>query len=178
MVALAKHARVLSPIALVATFAGLIAAQPTTDPLAGPTISDQTDDHPESLVRVGYDGLIRPPEAPPAIAALRLLDLTDEERQPIDELLGERWTIFDRLVREHALLLAQIEPVMTAGGGAEKAEVIREGLVALQPVRASGRLRDRLGCHAASVRATYKLANENVAVRCNNEAKSWRSDKQ
>ncbi len=87
--------------------------QPLPDPLAGPKVSDQAQA--PTLVRRGYDGALKPLEAPPEIAALDLLALSEEDWSTIEPVLSERAGRIDRVVIEHILTLAELTSATAAG---------------------------------------------------------------
>jgi hypothetical protein len=133
---------------LIAMWAGGLAAlaSPTSrgvgDPLRGPGVPESTAR--VTLVQRGMSGELLPLDAPPAIAALEALALDGESHERVQRLLGERARLMEDLVFANLRLLSQIEGVMAAGSPGEKLVMIREGLAALEPVRAWGRLDHRV----------------------------------
>ena len=123
--------------------AALAAAPEAGTPLGGPSLHGSSD-RDDTLIKRGYDGLIAPLDAPPAIAALRLLDLDDDATAQVQAVLADRWALLDGLVRKHALLLSEVEPALTAGSPGEKFSVIQRSLAALAPLRAWGKLPRRV----------------------------------
>lgn len=122
------------------------AGQPAPSPLSGPAVARPSGDAaaPTTLVAVNYDGKLRDLDAPPAIAALRLLDLDEAADKRARDVLHERAALMDTLVLSNLLLLSQIEGVMQAGTPAEKFAVIAQGLEALKPARDWGRIEVRV----------------------------------
>lgn len=114
----------------------------TPNLLAGPNVGQTSE--PETLVARSLDGGVQKLAAPPAIVALDLIELSDESRERIAELLAERAALMDTLVLANIELLGQVETVMAVGTPAEKFNVLREGLQALGPVRSWGKLETRL----------------------------------
>jgi len=114
----------------------------TPNLLAGPDVGEPAKQ--ETLVTKSLDGGVQKLAAPPSIAALKLLELTDETRARIAKLLEQRAAIMDTLVLGNIELLSQVETVMAAGSPSEKFNILREGLQALGPVRAWGKLETRI----------------------------------
>lgn len=124
--------------------------------LAGPEVGEPAKT--ETLVTQAIDGGVQKLTSPPAIAALELLDLTDETRERVDDLLAERAALMDTLVLSNIELLSQVETVMAVGTPSEKFNIMREGLQALGPVRAWGKLATRLAeALPREQRSVYRL---------------------
>ena len=141
--------RTTAPISVIS---GLLffAAGPTVsaqdDPppgfLAGPDVGQKSTE--PTLVERTLDGDVQQLPAPPAIAVLELLELDEETREKIDELLADRAAVLDTLVLSNIELLAQVETILAVGRPVEKLNMLREGLTALEPVRKWGRLARRI----------------------------------
>ena len=125
-----------------ALFAQDRAADVQPNLLAGPDVGEKSTD--PSLVSRALGGEVQKLPAPPAIAALELLDLDDETAGVVGALLADRASIMDTLVLANIELLSQIETVMVVGKPVEKLNMLREGLKALGPVRKWGRLDRRI----------------------------------
>lgn len=110
--------------------------------LAGPDVGEPAKQ--ETLVTKSLDGGVQKLAAPPSIMALELLEMTDETKARIAKLLEERAALMDTLVLGNIELLSQVETVMAVGSPNEKFTILREGLQALGPVRAWGKLETRL----------------------------------
>jgi hypothetical protein len=118
------------------------ALSPGDGVLGGPSVAGEPEE--ATLVERGFNGEVLPLDAPPAIAAIDLLELDEETEQALHALLSERARIMDGIVLSNIELLTEIETVMSVGRPVEKLSVIRRGLAALEPARAWGRLEDRL----------------------------------
>ncbi|USN99419.1 MAG: hypothetical protein H6810_01725 [Phycisphaeraceae bacterium] len=116
---------------------------PEANALRGPTVAHPAEK--STLVSLGFNGEILPLDAPPAIAALDLLEIDGATEQKLSDLLAARAALMDELVLGHVELLSQVETVMQAGTPSDKLSIIRRGLAALGPAREWGRLDDRLG---------------------------------
>ncbi len=122
--------------------------------LGGPTVAGRAAAR--TLVHRGLDGEVLPLGAPPAIAALDLFDLDGATRDRVSALLFERAGLLDEVVLKNLGLLSEVETVMAAGTPAEKLTVLQQGLAALEPVRAWGRLEERIaGVLPDAVRGAY-----------------------
>ncbi len=129
--------------------------EPAPGFLAGPDVGEKSTE--PSLVARSLDGDVQPLQAPPAIAALELLELDEATAEKIDALLADRGAVMDTLVLANIELLGQVETIMAVGTPVEKLNMLREGLTALEPVRAWGRLDRRItAALPRSQRAEYR----------------------
>jgi len=145
-------------LGLACAAAGARIAPPEDAPpdlLAGPDVGEPSQER--TLVERGVDGKVRVLAAPPAIMALELLELDEKTREKIGALLAERAALMDTLVLSNIELLGQAETVIAVGAPVEKLNLLREGLQALGPVRAWGRLDRRIAqALPPSLRARYR----------------------
>ncbi|MEM7623849.1 MAG: hypothetical protein AAF235_11685 [Planctomycetota bacterium] len=81
-------------------------------PLSGPTV--RPDSAAPSLIERDYEGRLRALDRPPAIAALDLLGLTDDELAEAREIVAERAALVERLVFNNLLLLGEIGTALEA----------------------------------------------------------------
>lgn len=75
--------------------------------LGGPPV--QVEPNAPSLVERDFEGMMRPLDVRPEIAAMGLLGLTDAERKAVDELIDARAALVDRVVYDNLELLTQLQ---------------------------------------------------------------------
>ena len=95
---------------LAVAIAGVGAAQDAS-PLSGPAVKRESTA--PTLIERDYEGRLRPLDRPPAIAALDLLGLTDDELADAREIVAERAALVERLVFGNLLLLGAIETALS-----------------------------------------------------------------
>lgn len=135
------------------------ASSPLVGPLAGPRVAAGASG--ASLVARGLDGSVTPLEAPPAVEALRLVSMDEATRRAVEGVLAERAALVEGFIRGHVDLLTSAEAVMAAGTAGQKLVLMRDGLAALEPLRAWGRVRDRVAAVLpAEVRGGYEALIE------------------
>lgn len=128
-------------VALVMAVPALAQEEGTSDPLAGPSVSESTQ---ATLVERDFTGRIKRTEVPPEEAALALLTLTTEEKAATARILAERAAILDKVVLGNIDLLLQLVSASAAGERAEQAELGARLGAQLQPLRDRGPLADEL----------------------------------
>lgn len=103
----------------------------------------------QTLVEREFDGRLKRLDIDPAIAALGLLGLPDEQRNAADKVVNERYTMLDALVREHGVEIFTLsQDLKTARESGDRAGARRAlaGLAKLaRPVLVRGRLSDEIG---------------------------------
>jgi hypothetical protein len=112
------------------------------DPLRGPEVGSAA--RPGSLVSRGMSGELLALDAPPAIAAVELLDLDAETAERVQGVLAERAALVEEFVFANLRLLSEFEGIMTAGSVPDRLGAIARGLAALEPVRSWGELDERI----------------------------------
>lgn len=140
-----------------------------SSPLAGPEVRESAERTPQhaamspssaaaALLSVDFAGNAVPLEIRPEAAALEHLPLSDTERAAAQGVLESRAVILDRLIREHTGLLLRAQTARASGDTPEGRSVMKELLIAFEPLGAEGSLEDQLARtmtepHAESFRA-------------------------
>lgn len=132
---------------------------PGPDSLAGPHL-DPVEVTP-SLVNYGYDGRLKRLETTPEEAAAELLDLSEETRSAIEQVLAERAAVLDSIVVNH---LPELIEIFTSFQGGDAATGIRKYLRfsrELRPLNARGSLQAEIaGVLPESLRAGFSAIVE------------------
>ena len=108
-------------------------------PLAGPTVVAEAKA--SSLVRIGYDGSIERPEVRIEEAALELLDLDDQARAKVDQIVAERAAVLDKAVIENIELLVEFQSAKSAGDELRQAALLARFVRSLSALESRGSLR-------------------------------------
>jgi hypothetical protein len=138
-----RTTRILLGASLVLTIAGHAPGQEEgASPLSGPEVGSTA--RPTSLVERGYDGALRPLDAPAEIAALDLLDLTPEDRAKIEPVLSERSGAIDRVVLGHIRTLVELQGARASGDVEEQRRLTALIVDDLRPLRRQGRFVDQV----------------------------------
>lgn len=124
-------------------------AQPTTpapapnaeDPLSGPAVVDNPK---TTIVEHDASGRLIRPEVGPEEAAYAKLDLTPEQRGPIDALLAKRAATFDQIVRANVDLLVQLQSARQANDADAYRKSFTELQKAFRPINVAGPLRAQI----------------------------------
>lgn len=133
------------PPASESTPAPEVAPAPSVNPLSGPAVVDGAEPGPGgSLVQRDFDGKVRKLDERPEAAALRLLELSEEERSATDAVLAERSALLDKLVSDNLLLLTRLQTARSGGDAAERRAVFAEAREVFAPLSAKGSLEDQL----------------------------------
>jgi len=111
------------------------------DPLSGPAI---TENPKVSIVELDANGRLIRPEEGPEVAAYRKLDLTDEQRAPIEAILTKRAAAFDVAVRDNIELLTQLQSARIAGDAEAYRKTFMDVQRAFRPVMADGPIRSQI----------------------------------
>lgn len=127
------------PHALLALAA---AASLQPPPLSGPGV-DQPHAAP-TLVEPAIDGSLRRAEPSPEHAALRLLDLDQDTRRRVDDLLLRRARLLEQFVADNLDLLARFGVASATGDRADQFALLLQAAAALRPVLEPGPLQDQL----------------------------------
>ncbi len=117
-------------------------AQPEPDPLAGPRVSEQAQA--PTLVHRGYDGRLMALDAPPEVAALDLLDLSEEDWARVEAVLGERASAIDKVVIENVRTLVELQAATSTGDTQAQRRLLGTIVDELRDLRRSGRLVDQI----------------------------------
>lgn len=141
----ARHAA-LAALALVA-FALPTPAQDQTppadaDPLAGPKVEQSPRQ--ATLTQRGYTGELAPLEAPPEVAALDLLGLSDAQWAPVNEALAQRAASIDAVVRRHIRTLVELQSAKATGDTSEQRRLMGLIVEDLRGLRRGGRFVDQV----------------------------------
>lgn len=145
--------RRLLTLGLVVGLAGTTIAQEEGqgEPLlGGPPVEIEVDE--PTLVERDYAGKLRPLETRAEVAAIRLLDLNDEEREAVDALVLERAKLVDGIVFDNLELLTQLQTArsaMTPGSGQRPSGEQRELLIKMMDMIAPLREQEPLLDHYA-----------------------------
>ncbi|MEZ6232815.1 MAG: hypothetical protein R3B68_01380 [Phycisphaerales bacterium] len=111
--------------------------------LRGPSVEPAA--HADSLIRLAYDGRVqRLEDIRPEVAALELLDLSDQTRAALDALIQERAAFLDQAVLEHYDILLELYAAFGAGEQGEVARLYMEFAGHLQPLFEGGGLARQL----------------------------------
>lgn len=134
-----------------------LAAARTSDdpsPLAGPKVNEQPGEKspaapmdamtPRTLVERDFEGKLRRLEVSPALAALELLSLSDEERQATQRILDERNMLMDELVQDHLKEITQLAGAFQSGDRAAGMKLLKPLIEDSAELRARGKLVDEL----------------------------------
>lgn len=133
----------LAALVLGAVLVSPVAAQDSTI-LAGPKVRVSS---PASIVERGMDGLVKPAEPNPEVAALSLLDLSESERMSVDAALNRRARLLDAFLKNNLPLLTKLG---VAGGTNNKLDQLSlawEALQQLRPVTELGPLQRQISQH-------------------------------
>jgi len=109
--------------------------------LTGPEVSGSK---PETLVRWDYTGRLIEVGASAEEAAIELLDLSEEARRRVAEILAERAAIFDRVVLESFELFGRIQTAEAENNAVAMREALAEFAERLSPLTRRGSLREEL----------------------------------
>lgn len=137
------------------------------DPLAGPRVEIAPQSQAKTLVRRGFNGEVEVLATEADVAAIDLLDLTDEQRTIFDRLRIERSAIFSKAIRGNFDLLTQFGSIDAKAQPAELAILLRRTGEALSEYRARGTLMREMGPHLtlAQRREARALVAEYVQAR-------------
>lgn len=97
-----------------------------------------------SLVERDFNGKVKRLEVPAEEAALRLVELTADERAKTEQVLAERAATMDAIVKDNLLLLGKVHTAVQAGDRAEIVGLLGEVREAMEPMRARGTLMEEL----------------------------------
>lgn len=155
-----RHARWSSSICAVCTLAAALASAGATraalatddpPPLAGPKVNEQPREKsatemmaPRTLVERDFEGKLRRLETSPAIAALELLSLTDDERKATQKIIDERNMLMDELVQDHLKEITQLAGAFQSGDRAAGMKLLKPLIEDSVELRARGKLVDEL----------------------------------
>ncbi len=106
---------------------GAFAQSPTADErslLAGPKTAAGAAA--PTLIERGMDGRLVRPEARPEVAALALITLTPEEREPVTQFLNARAAKVTELLKDHRDLLLKIQAARQSDAREELMPLLRE----------------------------------------------------
>ncbi len=120
--------------------ASIILTEPP--PLAGPKV--QTSPAPATIVERNMDGSVRRAEPTPEHAALRLLDLDDDTRRKVDQILLRRGRLLDEFVAGNLDLLVKFNTASASGDRADQLALLVEAARELRPVLEPGPLRRQI----------------------------------
>lgn len=123
--------------------------------LAGPKVA--TTEARKTLVEREFGGKLKRLDTDPAQAALRLLELSDEEKAATDRVLFERAAIMDKLVTDNLREIVEMSQAFQSRQTAEGLRLLKELYDKASDWRARGRLEDELaaglsGANAAELR--------------------------
>ena len=111
------------------------------NPLSGPAV---TENPKATIVELDATGRLVRLEEGPEVAAYRKLELTDEQRAPIETILTKRAAAFDIAVRDNIELLTQLQSARMAGDAEAYRKVFADVQRAFRPVMADGPLRAQI----------------------------------
>lgn len=131
---------------------------PAQDSLAGPRVEEAPQ---TSIVELDATGRLIRPDAGPEVAAYRKLELTDEQRAPVEAVLARRAASFDTLVRDNIELLTQLQSARLAGDAETYRKTYMDLQRAFRPVLEAGPLRAQIAAalpaeHAPDYEATLR----------------------
>jgi hypothetical protein len=95
-----------------------------------------------TMVAMDFDGKLRRPEGWAEVAALELMGLAPEEREPADAVVLERRRILDEFVAGNIDLLTKFGNAQGATSKREILPLLVEAMTKLRPLREKGPLRD------------------------------------
>ncbi len=123
-------------------------------PLAGPKVDEQPGEKstptttdamtPRTLVERDFEGKLRRLEVSPALAALELLSLSDEERKATQQIIDERNMLMDELVQDHLKEISQLAGAFQSGDRAAGMKLLKPLIEGSAELRARGKLVDEL----------------------------------
>ncbi|MFI4896366.1 MAG: hypothetical protein ACIARR_00915 [Phycisphaerales bacterium JB059] len=138
-----RTTRLLLGASLALTLGGHARGQTgDANPLAGPSVASSA--RAPTLVDRGYDGALRPLDAPAEIAALDLLDLTSEDWAEIEPVLESRAEAIDRVVLNHIRTLVELQSARASGDIGEQRRLTALMVEDLRPLQRQGRFIDQV----------------------------------
>lgn len=142
-------------------------APPAETPLAGPRVETPAAESARTLVRRGFRGEVEVLDVEADVAAIDLLDLTDEQRALFDRLRLERSAAFSKAIRENFDLVTQFGSIDAKNQPAEFADLLRRTGEALRDYRARGTMMREMGPHLtfAQRREARGLVAEYIRAR-------------
>ena len=125
----------------VGTLSGLaMEPPPDADALRGPTISTKSSAAKQSIVERDFDGRVKKLDEPPALAALRVLELTPEERAATEKVVSDRAAALDAIVRDNLKLIIELALAQQAKDTQASGRLPRRGDAKGRPIfSAAGR---------------------------------------
>ena len=115
---------------------------PSAAPLGGPAVNPAPDR--TSLVERDYESRVKRLDVPPEEEAVKLLDLSDEERAATDRVLAHRIQLLDDFVSENFELLIRSAGAFASNQRAEQLRTVGEVFRKSRPLRVRGPLIDEL----------------------------------
>lgn len=142
------HPRVLILLAWLGTANTVLArgddaVAPPPDPLQGPSV-DKTSNAGPTIVERSFEGTLRRLDVRPEEAAVRKLDLSEDEKARVETVLQARSAAMDQVVRDHIDLLVRISTAKAADNKPEIQKSTQELREALRPLTTKGSLQDQL----------------------------------
>lgn len=115
------------------------------DLLAGPDVKEDRSTARPSIVNRMFDGSMEDIGPDPQIAAVKKLDLTDQQRETFERIRRERDAAFDKLVRENYSLVVEFSGLQSEEDPLKRAELLEKARVAFEPFRQRGSFLDEFG---------------------------------
>jgi len=121
------------------------------DLLSGPSVTDEAEQAPASIVQRSFDGTLERPEGLPEMAALDLLGLDEEERTKVDDALAERHGAIDVILADNLDVFQKTVNAFQSGmarrgnQSAEFRRTMREVRELVAPIAERGTLREEIG---------------------------------
>jgi hypothetical protein len=126
---------------------GGVLAQPPTKPaaastvLAGPRVPAPNK---PTLIERDSDGTIRRTDAPPEVAALRLLEIPDSVRRAVDDVLHRRARFIEKFIEKNLDLLSKLDTAGQTGDKLDQAILGLEAIAKLAPLTRDGSLKKQI----------------------------------
>ncbi len=143
------NATLRTPAALIALAIALFAApalsaEPDTprDPLAGPSVSEKKK--PLTIIERDADGRVKRLEVTPAEAAAKIMSLSKETREKVDNVLVTQAATMDQVVRDNFDLIVKAAGAFDSKDKVASTRYLQELWQVSEPVRKRGQLVEQI----------------------------------
>ncbi|MBX9735292.1 MAG: hypothetical protein K2X32_00060, partial [Phycisphaerales bacterium] len=143
------NATLRTPAALIALAFALCAvpslsAEPATprDPLAGPSVSEKKK--PLTLIERDADGRVKRLEVTPAEAASKIMPLSKETREKVDNVIVTQAATMDQVVRDNFDLIVKAAGAFDSKDKVASTRYVQELWQVSEPVRKRGQLVEQI----------------------------------
>ena len=117
---------------------------PDADALRGPKIEMKAAGAAKSIVERDFNGRVKKLEEPPALAAVRVLELTPEDRAAADKVVGDRAAALDTIVRDNLRLIIELSLAQQAKDKVDSGRLLAEAMKKAGPYLKRGPLLQEL----------------------------------